>query len=45
MSISSNIIHLLPKNLELAANDISSEEEVAEKNIAQVLVNAAFNYQ
>ena len=37
-------IHLLSKDLELD-NDSSSEEEVAEKNIAQVPINAAFNYQ
>jgi hypothetical protein len=38
-------IHLLSKNLELADDNSSSEEEVAEKNIAQVLINAAINYQ
>ena len=38
-------IRLLSKNLKLADKDISSEEEVAEKSIAEVPINAACNYQ
>ena len=38
-------IHFSSKNLKLADNNSSSEVEVTEKNIAQVLINAAFNYQ